>query len=66
MTRYYLIGGGAGDSDLRATQRHGCGAFDKAVSCESLAFAADAATHMLIGFLIAFFLTMTHSDRFVK
>jgi hypothetical protein len=29
---------------------------------EALAFAADAATYVLIGFSIAFFLIVTHSD----
>ena len=34
---------------------------DRAVSREALAF-ADVATYVLIGFSIAFFLIMTHSD----
>jgi hypothetical protein len=35
---------------------------DRAVCSEALAFAADAATRVLIGVSIAFFLIMTHLD----
>jgi hypothetical protein len=35
---------------------------DRAVCSEPLAFAADAATYVLIGISIAFLLIMTHSD----
>jgi hypothetical protein len=34
---------------------------DRTVISEALAFAEDAVTYELIGFSIAFFLTMTHS-----
>jgi hypothetical protein len=50
------------DGGLRAVRIAGCGAFDKAVSSESFAFATGAATHVLIGFSIVFFLTIGHSD----
>ena len=39
---------------------------DRAVCSEALAFAEDAATYVLIGISIVFFLTMTHSDLAVS